>query len=149
MSHVSNDAKLAAAVARTLEELCFYCAEAGPMPTDPIDGASFARVRFAGHWDGELVIGVDDALLKEFAEGLLGEDSASEDDISSALLEIANVVCGNALPDVESSEVVFALRSPALCARDTFGAEGHAQVAQASLDGGHVVVRLFRDPVAA
>lgn len=149
MSPVSSDEKLAAAVARTLEELCFYCAEAGPMPTDPIEGASFARVRFAGHWDGELVIGVDNALLREFAEGLLGEDAATEDDVASALLEIANVVCGNALPDVESSAVVFALRSPALCGRDTFGSEGLAHMAQASLDHGHVVVRLFRDPVAA
>ncbi len=149
MSPVSNDAKLSAAVARTLEELCFYCAESGVMPAEPIEGASFARVRFAGHWDGELVIGVDNALLREFAEGLLGEDAASEDDIASALMEIANVVCGNALPDVESSAVVFALGSPALCGRDTFGSEGLARVAQASLDRGHVVVRLFRDPVAA
>ena len=140
---------LSAVVVRTLDELCFHCAEPdAELPADAT-AAAYARVAIKGHWRGEMVIGLAPGLLSELTESLLGEDALTTEDGNQALLEIANVVCGNALPELESKEVVFALSSPAPCGSAEFQRGSVAPVAEASFDGGNIVVRVFREPATS
>jgi CheY-specific phosphatase CheX len=140
---------LSSVVVRTLDELCFHCAEPDPgWPADTAE-AAYARVGIKGHWRGELVIGLAPGLLGELTESLLGEDALTKEDSNQALLEIANVVCGNALPEIESKDVVFALSSPAPCDEAKFKRASLAPIAEASFDGGNIVVRLFREQPAS
>jgi hypothetical protein len=134
---------LAKSVAQTLEDLCFHFAE--PCDVSLRRDLAFARVAIDGHWSGELVLGVAPELLGQLTESILGEDALGADDAPLALLEIANVVCGNALPLVESTDAEFSLSAPAACGAERFDRATRPPLAEAFLDGGSVMVRLFRD----
>jgi hypothetical protein len=89
------------------------------------------------------VIGVARPLLKEFTENLLGEEGVSQQDCEHALLEIANVVCGNVLPELASIDAEFRLESPELCQAACFDRHD-PPLAETFIDHGAIMVRLFR-----
>ncbi len=134
---------LQAGLVRTLSELCFHFGD--PAETSADRSSPYARVRLDGAWSGEFVIGIAPPLLQEFTENILGEESVSGEDCTNALLEIANVVCGNVLPELASSDDEFHLASPTLCSAERFDRPGEAPLAEAFMDEGAIMVRLFRD----
>jgi CheY-specific phosphatase CheX len=71
-------------------------------------------VAFEGPFCGALVITVHGEMLNALASNMLGEDDVSDRQRMDALGEIGNVVCGNLLPRIGGSRVVFRLQAPRL-----------------------------------
>lgn len=137
------DGTLGLVTSRVLEELCFHFVEGEGSSLDPLERAC-ATVSFKGPWSGRLFVGVERALLAELATNLLGDEEASEGDAAQALLELTNVICGNALPEIDSVEAAFELGSPELGSSSLMpeAADAYAAV---DLDAGKVVVRITKD----
>jgi CheY-specific phosphatase CheX len=76
--------------------------------------SSRVGVRFRGSFVGEIVLEVEDRLLPTIASNMLGEEGPVElEMMRDALGEMANVICGNALPAIAGKTEVFRLDSPA------------------------------------
>ena len=98
---------------KTFEDLCFMLPgfDTEDVPeTNRMHSASV--VSFEGPASGKLIIRVCPNLLVAIAANMLGEENPSEHHQYDALGEIANVVCGNALPRITGSKDVFHLHSP-------------------------------------
>jgi hypothetical protein len=102
-------------------------------------------VSFEGPFCGSLVITVHGEMLTALASNMLGEDDVSDRQRLDALGEIGNVVCGNLLPRIGGSRVVFRLRAPEL----TQGPEATAPMgdlsghAQLGFDEGWADLQLY------
>ena len=91
-----------------------------------------------------------DDVARAFAENMLGVSDADLAMVRDALGEVANVVCGNLLPDLAGREAVFHLSAPepidvtdaAWCARPAVSALS----ASLGIDGGRADVALHLDP---
>jgi len=110
-------------------------------------------VEFWGPFSGKLVVTVCGGLLPALAANMLGEEetpSASQQ--HDALGEIANVICGNALPAIAGPKAVFQIGSPQhiqnvdLAGNDTAGLEAAVHLA---LDQGRADLLLFVDKAAS
>jgi len=141
------DSTLAAVSARVLEELCFHWVDPDSSAHTGGIELACASVGFSGPWSGRMVVAIDKGLLSELAANLLGADETSEGDSTQALLELANVMCGNALPELDSVTSAFELSSPEIIDASSAQAAGSV-VASAALDGGKIMIRLLRDPAS-
>jgi hypothetical protein len=103
------------AAERAFEQLGFLMPDFDP-PADPAESAAVTRgmmVRFTGPAAGALVVRGDDGLLEGLAANMLGTDGAPSLELQlDALGEIANVICGNVLPEAEDPGAVFRLAPP-------------------------------------
>jgi CheY-specific phosphatase CheX len=111
-----SDQVLSEIAARTFENLVFMFAlsesEAGHKTAAACVAAS---VRFDGPVCGRLVVTIDQAMLPVLAANMLGlapGPEPSAHDQSDALKEVANVLCGNVLPEIAGPEAVFTVRPP-------------------------------------
>ena len=99
----------------TFEELGFM------FPTARLDetelsgeNGAVTSVSFTGAVNGELVLQVGRAMLPIIAANMLGDDEPVDEEMQrDAFGEIANVICGNALPAIAGSQAVFRLGAPA------------------------------------
>lgn len=139
-----HDQELADVTSHVLEELCFYCVDLESAAAEP-PRRTWASVTFSGNWSGRMFVGIEPRLLHELATNFLGLDESSNEEAEQALLEITNVICGNALPHLESAEAVFNLGSPEVIEAPA-EASAPAAVAAAVLDAGRVAVRVMREP---
>jgi hypothetical protein len=139
------DESLYQAAVETLEQLSYLLAMPpgdGGDPRDP--AAAVASVEFHGPLSGRLELVASQPLLEALAANMLGEDEGLCDlQRLDALMEAANVVCGNLLPQIGGREAVFHMVAPQV--RDPQdGAvpapEGRAVV---DLDEGWAEVRLY------
>jgi len=82
-------------------------------------------VNFSGPFSGQLVVSLSPTLMPEIATSMLGLENAelSPTQQEDAFKELANVICGNLLPALAGTQVVFAVSAPVLLA------EGEAPVA--------------------
>ncbi|MEZ5427210.1 MAG: chemotaxis protein CheX [Pyrinomonadaceae bacterium] len=128
----------------TFEELGFMF----PMPDDEISGldpktSSAISIDFDGEFEGQMVLQVESQMLPTIAENMLGEETALDEEIQrDALGEIANVICGNALPMIAGKKAVFKLRAPEFVEEFKKTAEPKA-AARFSLDEGRAEVLLY------
>jgi CheY-specific phosphatase CheX len=109
------------------------------------------RVTFTGPLRGYLALRVTSDVAHAFVENMLGVDDAEAQLVRDALGEVANVVCGNLLPDLVGRRAVFHLSAPEpLDAADaSWGSSPDAVPAlSASLgvDGGRADLALHLDP---
>jgi CheY-specific phosphatase CheX len=131
----------------TFEELGFVFAqpdESGIFPAEAADNTA-VTVRFNGEFGGQVVLRVEDQMLKPLAANMLGEDAS---DISlemqhDALGEIANVICGNFLPEIAGTRAVFSLERPVVGFTDPAGPPNGSTVLDS--DEGRADVRVFLD----
>jgi hypothetical protein len=148
------DETLYQATADTLEQLCYLL----PMPAEDLAAEAaetrepatvMASVEFHGPRSGRLELVASQQLLLALAANMLGEDEGvSEGQRLDALMEAANVVCGNLLPRIGGREAVFRMRAPSAWALDgAGGAEATPPAGRAlvTLDEGWAEVRLFVD----
>ncbi len=102
------------AATSTFEELGFLFATPDPSEEQaeaPVEAV--ARVPFAGPCHGLLEIRVAGGVLRSLALNMLGEeDVPSEPVVLDALGEIANVICGNVVPDISGATAIFDLQAP-------------------------------------
>jgi CheY-specific phosphatase CheX len=74
---------------------------------------SAVEVRFNGPLRGRLLLIVSGNILPGIVMNMLGEDAEiSEEAQRDALGELANVICGNVLPEVGGADGVFTLETP-------------------------------------
>lgn len=104
-----------------------------------------ATVAFTGPLTGRMEVEVSPALFTALAENMLGDDEPpTERQQRDALGEIANVVCGNALPGLAGRQAVFRLQAPVVCDVPP-GATAAAPGAEVDLavEDGRARIRLF------
>jgi CheY-specific phosphatase CheX len=107
---------LLTASASTFESLALLFAD--ETPSDAQRAAPLARgvrVTFAGPLDGSLTLRVTEDVARALAANMLGLDPAAAGDarvLQDALGEVANVICGNLLPEIAGRRAVFHLGAP-------------------------------------
>jgi len=111
------DAILFEVASRTFENLAFMLSipeedDDGP----PVKVTKGASVSFEGPFAGRFVVSVSAGVLPDLATNMLGLDeerpnAAQQDD---ALKELANIMCGNLLPQILGKEPIFSLHPPVL-----------------------------------
>lgn len=133
------------AAAMTFEDLAFTF----PMPElkDQIGALQFegtSSVIFKGPVEGRLVVNAYGNVMGPLASNMLGIEEAAAGQQQDALGEIANVICGNVLPEIAGSTAVFDIDSPCFSAQ-TDRLEGEESAAQVSVsfEQGRVDVSLF------
>lgn len=102
------------ATASTFEDLGFLLPDADLTDEQreaEVDSA--VCVGFRGPFSGCVEIRLSRSVLTELATNMLGEmETPSDELLMDALGEIANVVCGNVLPEIGGREAVFNLDAP-------------------------------------
>jgi CheY-specific phosphatase CheX len=141
--------RLFRATARTFEDLGFILPS-----TDLSDAQERARpdaaveITFRGSFSGRLVLTVSGPILALVAGNMLGEDESemSREAQMDALGELANVICGNVLPEIAGDREAFSLTPPVLLT----GVPGSAQAqagtvgeVRVGLGDGRAVVRIY------
>ncbi|HCT55823.1 MAG TPA: hypothetical protein DGD08_01280 [Gemmatimonas aurantiaca] len=105
---------LSRATIATFEELALLFPETEPTPEQaaaPLDVA--VSVEFRGPLIGRLVVRASSVVLPALAANMLGADQSRHLPLQrDALGEIANVICGNVLPLIAGSDVIFNLAAP-------------------------------------
>ncbi len=110
----SQETKLYRVTALTFEQLGFMLPS--PDLTEeqkraPVDAA--VKVEFTGCFSGRIILSVSGGVLPYVVSNMVGEDEAfSPDALQDALGEMANVICGNLLPEMVGNREVFSLRPP-------------------------------------
>lgn len=108
-----------------------------------------ASVVFEGPFRGRLSVAVCRGLLPVLAANMLGEDEPpSEQQQRDALGEIANVICGNVLPEVAGAKEVFEIRAPQVQQYQPSGGDAAASLVAetfVALEQGRADVRLYLD----
>lgn len=126
----------------TFEELGFMF----PMEDaqDSVTGlaeSSCVGVKFEGPFSGELVLRIEDDALTAVAANMLATDDMEPEMVQDVLGEIANVICGNALPEIGGKQAIFRLSAPASHYADP--AKQPAATTNLSMDEGRASVSLY------
>ena len=106
------------------------------------------EITFKGIFSGRLVLTVSGPILAVVAGNMIGEDESGmpREAQLDALGELANVICGNVLPEIAGDRETFALTPPVLLAEIPgspaawAGTVGEVRV---GLDEGRAEVRLY------
>lgn len=132
----------------TFEALAFLLPM--PEPDEPIICATtVVTVRFHGPFDGKLIVMLPQAVLGELTANMLGldeDDNISIESRHDALKELANVVCGNVLPEIAGTVAVFNVAAPELIDAATPTSEeglSTAAMAEIYLDSGPATLELL------
>ncbi len=143
------------AAALTFEELGFFYAEADLTEAQeeaPVEAA--ARVQFVGPMTGHVEVRIAGGILGELAANMLGQDQPPGPGTQrDALGELTNVICGNLLPVLAGSHVIFDLSKPLVRSRSEDIEEApdwnRAIHVKMGLDQGRAEVLLFLDGAPA
>ena len=98
----------------TFEELGFMFPVERLIENDVEQGESVrVSVKFSGTFSGQMVLQVENTILPMIAANMLGDDEPLADEILHDVLgELANVICGNALPAIAGKQEIFHLSAP-------------------------------------
>ncbi|MBN1571527.1 MAG: chemotaxis protein CheX [Acidobacteria bacterium] len=135
------------------EELGFLMPRSDNVETDQADRVS-AIITFTGPFSGCLLVSLSSGMLPQLSTNMLGAAEQSNEDLErDSLGEIANVICGNALPAIYGFEPVFHLEAPELLDDpesmiDKFNYKKEAEV-HISFDSGNASVTLLVDQTAS
>lgn len=80
----------------------------------PPDSIVRSMVGFGGAAEGAMVIKPSQELLTAIAANMLGVESPTEDEEAGALCEIANIICGNAVPLFARNDNICHIHPPQL-----------------------------------
>jgi CheY-specific phosphatase CheX len=143
---------LATASTATFEALGLLLPDAEPSAEQlaaPL--ARGVRVTFAGPFAGALTVRVSDDVATTLAANMLGVDAIAGEDrlVRDALGEVANVICGNLLPELAGRAAVFHLGAPEPVPASAAGADRPSLAVTLGVDAGRAEVALHVDPVAA
>ena len=131
------------ATAATFEELAFQLPLPPGTPVRP-EPQTVAAVDFHGPFAGRVEVGVSERLLPAVAANMLGqEDPPAAAEQRDALRELANVICGNLLPQIAGAGPVFRLDAPRIDAAPP--AQPLVAQAEVAFDEGAATVRLFAE----
>ena len=139
----------------TFESLAFLLPM--PEPDDPINcTTAIVAVGFDGPFNGELIVTLPEAVLAELTANMLGLDDGDNipaETQQDALKELANVVCGNVLPEIAGTTAVFNVAAPRLTDSATphsYGGFAPAATARTYIDEGLATLELLtQGPIPA
>jgi CheY-specific phosphatase CheX len=143
------ETRLFRATVRTFEDLGFM------LPSFDLNNAQRAarpdaavEITFRGRFSGRLVLTVSGPILPVMAGNMLGEDESEMPRATQldALGELANVICGNVLPEVAGDRETFFLTPPVLLdtrSGPTKAGAGVVGEVRVGLDEGRADVKLF------
>jgi CheY-specific phosphatase CheX len=111
------------AAALTFEELGFMFPENTiDEQRQNVEEQTAVSVEFKGPLNGRLVLRLYGNLLPTLAANMLGNDEPPTPKLQNdALGEIANVICGNMLPEIAGFKAVFQLGAPKIVSRADAG----------------------------
>ncbi len=139
------DSPLFRAGVMTFEELGFLLPELAEdeQQEASIDGIA-AQVCFSGPLEGRLLVKMSGELLAVMTVNMLGEEGIpSMQQQHDALGEVANVICGNALPLIAGAKEVFRIGAPEILENgDSAKAETGATVSHVLLNFGDGLAEL-------
>ena len=99
------------------------------------------RVAYRGPAEGAITVRADATVLEALAMNMTGSDEAPDLALQlDALGEIANVICGNVVPELEDPSSVFRLSAPVPVERRSDASP--ERTVRLGLEGGLVVVEL-------
>jgi CheY-specific phosphatase CheX len=124
------------------EMLCFmFPAPELAEPWEDAEAGLTVAVDFEGARQGRLVMALRGDLPIAIAANMLGQDGCSLSQQQDAVKEMANVICGNALPRLFGTRAVFRLHAPRVVEEDARGVpEARVEV---SLDEGAALLLLY------
>lgn len=135
------------AAAMTFEELGFLFVTPelnGQQRSALVDAA--VSVSFRGPFSGTMVVQISRDLLPTLAANMLGEDESPAEHLQrDALCEIANVICGNALPAIAGSKAVFHLDAPQIVEGAMENGKPPTAAAHVGVEDGRADVLIFLD----
>jgi CheY-specific phosphatase CheX len=105
-----------------------------------------AGVHFEGPFEGSVYITLCGGVLKQVTRNMLGEGEPPTDaDQRDALGELANVICGNLLPQIGGKEAMFQVNTPFILGDHNIQARLGKPVAQAEvgLEAGRAEIALY------
>jgi chemotaxis protein CheY-P-specific phosphatase CheC len=131
------------------EELGFLMPQPDNGGGDSSDAVS-AVVSFNGPFDGCLLVSLSSGILPRLSSNMLGSEGSSGRTLDQdALCEVANVICGNALPAIYGFDPIFHLDAPKLVdasssadLESTFNRSAEIHI---NFEGGRADVTLFVD----
>jgi CheY-specific phosphatase CheX len=132
------------AAALTFEELGFvFPYEADDNDTKSIKDGAKVAVEFTGPFSGRLVLHIENDALSVIASNMMGEEEPLDPALVMDILgELANVICGNALPAIAGKQKIFHLSAPEFEILDSDAGEPSAK-AFLNLDEGSADVTLY------
>jgi CheY-specific phosphatase CheX len=106
------------------------------------------EITFRGIFSGRLVLTVSGPILAVVVGNMLGEDESEmpREAQLDALGELANVICGNVLPEIAGDRETFSLTPPVLLAEIPGPSAAWAGIVgevRVGLDDGRAEVRLY------
>jgi len=110
----------------TFEELGFiFPVEREPEDKLENDESTRVCVKFNGTFSGQIVLQVENTILPTLASNMLGTEEPLEDEeiLQDVLGELANVICGNALPSIAGKQDIFRLEPPKKIENNQFSEE--------------------------
>jgi len=145
MTSITHSPLLAAA-ATTFESLAMLPSSATLSAAEAAAPIAFGvRVDFEGPLRGRLELRVTADVACCVAENMLGLPIALETDatlVRDALGEVANVVCGNVLPELAGRDAVFHLGAPQICEAPDVVAPSPELALSLGVDGGRADLTL-------
>ena len=137
--------------ARTIESLgLMFLVPEEEMPAGDLGPEISVRVAFSGPQTGFLLITAPERVAIELGANMLGLMRGADlpaDKRGDALMELANVVCGNLLPEIAGKSPVFHVSAPEIIGDEVIGAaqEGRSTVTETRLflDAGPIEIKLF------
>ena len=143
------EAALAAAAKQAFEDLCFMF-ETPELAEQQaaLAPAAAAEVKFRGAFSGKLVLLVSPDLYPAIATNMLGEKDPTPRQMEDALCEMANVICGNVVPELALGNPGYLIETPRVTGTDleTHGLLGMAMAScRLNLDRGRADALMFVD----
>ncbi len=135
------------AAMRTFDGLCFVVPDETPSVDNaplPLEGGAW--VRFEGPRCGAVGVWIRGHVLDALVSNMLGSnDAPSAQDRADGLCELANVLCGQLLPELAGEQATFDMRPPQILPDERVPANEKApECARICLqvDGGQAVLAL-------
>ena len=132
---------------RIFESLCFLIPEPDGDRSPGSETVS-AQVTFHGPFSGTLAIVAEKDLAEEIARLTGGDDAPEADQIQDVIGEMANLLCGNALPEIAGDSEEFVLDAPAPYAQGDDVTGDQAAVIDLTFDEGAVRISMHAEPEA-
>lgn len=100
-------------------------------------------VKFKGVFSGQVVLQVENTILPLIASNMLGDEEPFSDEILHDVLgELANVICGNALPAIAGKQEIFRLDAPEMLEK-SISTEAPAAIAYLDIEESKADVMLY------
>jgi len=98
-------------------------------------------VDFEGAVEGQMIVNPSDKLLSAMAANMLGVEEPDKEQQEGALYEIANIICGNTVPQFSDTEDVCYINPPRIIKgdridQDKISEQTHHETVQVFLDEG-------------